>query len=73
MSNKNISIGGIEMKKYTKPVIVSNNEIDEETHENTVGVLPFAVAAITAAASLKQLLGDDKALTESVKYLRKVG
>lgn len=61
------------MKKYTKPIIISNSEMNGETHESTVGVLPFAVAAITAAASLKQLLGDDKALTESVKYLRKVG
>lgn len=60
------------MKKYKKPVIISNSEMNEETRENVVGVVPAIAVGLKAATALKRLL-DDKALTESIKYIRKVG
>lgn len=60
------------MKKYIRPVIISNGEMNEETRENVVAIIPAIALGLSAVTALNRLL-DDKALTESIKYIRKVG
>lgn len=60
------------MKKYIRPVIISNGEMNEETRENVVAIIPAIALGLSAVTALNRLL-DDKALTESIKCIRKVG